>query len=52
MGSGLGWKEVWEGGLGRRGRVGNGVGEKGGEGGLTGRGKWIGEGEDGVRTVG
>jgi len=34
----------WDGGLGRRERVGNGRGEKGEEGGLRGRGKWIGRG--------
>jgi len=45
----LGWKEGWEGGLGRRGRVGNGRGEKGGQGRLRERGKWIGEGRKGRR---
>ena len=39
MGRGLGWKEGRKGGLGRRGRVGNGRGEKGGERGLRGKGK-------------
>jgi len=34
MGRGLGWKKGWERGLGRRGRVGNGRGEKAGEEGL------------------
>ena len=46
---GLGGNEGWEGGLGRRGRVGNGRGEKGGEGGLRGRGKWIVDGRKGRR---